>query len=477
MSDRTNEAGQLGWGESGALSAYLLMYRAHGDAKYLDKIIDHFDRVLANRDDARGVKDYRGLSLPAWQSAGHYTCGAVTLNDARGTPVLSVRTAWRPAAKVTVQVLAGASPDTFTLRCARGSSAGEVVDAYDNLSMALSDTRFAPRHLCERFGEINRDGTRLMITAADLRPPGDASAGILAPTGPTPMRPQPYVYAVQTGMILQPIAQFVRRVSESKSLSRNPRYRDKAARYLEAVERALEVFDDEWREDEKTGEGWLVWRRGAPVAFDGADQPHNQYLALGSVMLHVSACASTPELRRKYSDRATKMARTFKNDLKPAENGGFSWTYFWTKGRPYNGWTAADDVSDYQPDFVHGGRRDGYKSVEDTSHAHIDVTFARWAFDAGLRVFDENDMRAFTATYAKNILRGARASERVDGGGKQGTYDNIAAAGVQFARWDVSILDKVKRLYTAGPGSGAPQSRLLGTAWLNLVTHARASEQ
>jgi hypothetical protein len=32
-------------------------------------LIDQFDQVLKNRDSVPVVKDYRGLSLPAWQAA------------------------------------------------------------------------------------------------------------------------------------------------------------------------------------------------------------------------------------------------------------------------------------------------------------------------------------------------------------------------------------------------------------------------
>ena len=43
------------------------MYRATGDTVYLDKLIEQFDRVLANRDDIKSLKDfYRKASLAGW---------------------------------------------------------------------------------------------------------------------------------------------------------------------------------------------------------------------------------------------------------------------------------------------------------------------------------------------------------------------------------------------------------------------------
>ncbi len=62
----------IAWDESYLLRAYLFMYEATGDKQYLDEFTGHADTFLTRRDSVRGVKDYRGLSLPAWRS-GKYT--------------------------------------------------------------------------------------------------------------------------------------------------------------------------------------------------------------------------------------------------------------------------------------------------------------------------------------------------------------------------------------------------------------------
>lgn len=68
-----NDTGNLAWGRSYVLESYLIMYRLTGDNRYLDKFIAGADQALAMRDSVRGVKDYRGLSLPAWRAGGSYT--------------------------------------------------------------------------------------------------------------------------------------------------------------------------------------------------------------------------------------------------------------------------------------------------------------------------------------------------------------------------------------------------------------------
>ncbi|MEP6756326.1 MAG: hypothetical protein ABJA67_12550 [Chthonomonadales bacterium] len=58
------------WGESYLMSAYVTMYRATSDTHFLDKLVDHFDRVLANRDDVRHLKDqFTNQELAGWGSS------------------------------------------------------------------------------------------------------------------------------------------------------------------------------------------------------------------------------------------------------------------------------------------------------------------------------------------------------------------------------------------------------------------------
>lgn len=67
--DANNDDAQLAWGESYVLDAYVTMYEATGDTYFLDKFVTHGKGVLAQRDISRGIKDYRGLSLPAWRNS------------------------------------------------------------------------------------------------------------------------------------------------------------------------------------------------------------------------------------------------------------------------------------------------------------------------------------------------------------------------------------------------------------------------
>jgi hypothetical protein len=462
---RNNETGTLGWGGSYTMQAYLLMYLAHRDTMYLDKLVAHIDAVLAQRDSVRGVTDYRGRSLPAWRAMHDYTCGSVVLKDAQGRDSLEVRTAVRPAGDVAVSVAAGGKPSTFKLIATKNpdtNSEGPVVDIYDDLTLDTAALR-----LHDDFARVNGTpaGARTMLTAWPARggaaPPG---AG-----GPVPLVAGPYVFAVHTGQITYPIAAFVRHVRETPAL--HERYKARADEYLVAVEQALAASDDEWRENEKTGEGWYVWTKGSPAAFDGAELPHNQYLAVGRTMIHLAALPIPS--REKYKAMARKMARTFKNDLTLDQHGGYVWPYFWSKGWGYRGWKESDDVSDYQPMMVHP-KVGGHKNIEDTSHAHLDVDFARLAFENNLGVFDETDMKRFATTFTRNVLTTTRNDRpttfaNVDGTGGRGSADTIAAGWMPMAKWDKRIYESVKDIYAGRtmPKPDKAVALLMGLAYLN----------
>ncbi len=66
-----NEGANLAWGESYVMSGLAAMFRATGHPMYLERLALHIDGVLAVRDDARGVADYRGVSGACWRNTSY----------------------------------------------------------------------------------------------------------------------------------------------------------------------------------------------------------------------------------------------------------------------------------------------------------------------------------------------------------------------------------------------------------------------
>lgn len=441
--DPNDNQGALAWGQSYVLQGLVLAYQAFRDTTYLDHLVDNIDAVLSTRDSERSVTDYRGLSLPAWRGGFPYTAGAVDLVDDEGRPTVQIRSVRTPIAVVTnrkplevdpvvdVEVEVGTAPDSFRL-IVRHHSVG-VDETYDDLTMDPSSPSYVVRRLHDAWP------TALQLTAKDLRE--TPSAGPPPRSGTDHLASQHMHFAVHTGMITFPIASFARVVHETPAL--RSRYGSVARRYVEACEAALAVHDREWQQNDD-GEGWYSSARGMPVPYaDGAEQPANQFLAPGRTTLQLAAITGNPQ----YVDRARRMARAFRNQLALGDNRAYTWHYWLTWGKVYQGWTKEDDVSEYRLSYS------GARQIEDVSHGHIDIDFAVRAFWDDV-VFEGEDMVRMARTFTRNVRAetddgGATVWSNVDGTGARGSlgFELISAGWMPLAVFDHDIFDHVMRVY------------------------------
>jgi MYXO-CTERM domain-containing protein len=70
-----NETAQLAWGESYVLWSLMAMARSTDHPMYVDRMARHLDALLQQRDDARGVADYRGISGACWRNTSYQDKG------------------------------------------------------------------------------------------------------------------------------------------------------------------------------------------------------------------------------------------------------------------------------------------------------------------------------------------------------------------------------------------------------------------
>ncbi|MFI7615392.1 hypothetical protein ACIBP6_29595 [Nonomuraea terrae] len=442
----TNEHGGLAWGQSYALAGFVRMYETYKDTHYLDRVIETVDQMLANRDSERGVTDYKGRSLPAWRAMHPYTLGKVTLNDADGRPALEVRSAVSYADLTTVTVRSGTSEGRFTLEV-RGRTG--TTSTFADLTMDPASPDFAPDRILAAYP------SSMLVTAKAL------GAGVPA-AGSTPLVSQPVVFTVHTGMITWGMASFARVVFGTPTLRSVPKYRAKAEEYLQAVRDAAAAHDDEWRQTDD-GYGYFVWNKGTPLAYDGTEQPTNQFLALGQTYAEIYAATGD----RFYGDRVRALARTFARELKPSPNDAYTWSYWPTFGHTYRGFTKSQEISEFTPSG------NGARQIEDLSHGAIDVEFAVLAFRNQLG-FNGADMvrlaRAYTRNMATTDPQGVPTTTlRVDGTG------GFAAAGqylqaprwMALAPWDEALHPHALSVYVGRDLQVDQGSHLLGVAYLN----------
>ena len=160
---------------------------------------------------------------------------------------------------------------------------------------------------------------------------------------------------------------FARLVQESPELKSHAVLEKKAAQYAKATIRAVAVHDDEWRENDR-GEGWYIARQSAPQWSAGSDMPINQSNVLGLVMVELSRITENPI----YRERATKLARSFKNDMEyVTRDDSYLWSYWLKEGK----------VGSLEP-----------QQPEDLGHAGPNVLFVYWCYKNDI-VFDRTDLQ------------------------------------------------------------------------------------
>ena len=380
----------LAWGESRYLNAYIKMYRVTGDTRWLDKVVDHFDRMLAN------MSDHNGDGIPGWHTD-RYSVSRMRAEALHN----------RGTAKIT--------PEQATVT--NITQAHEAVDAEYSVERTGAD-RFVVRDMTRQ--EVVYDGPYSI--GQDI--PGIAGFSVqldgLPETGDK-FRVQtwgvgPLEYAVHEGMILYPIAQFI----ELALNSQGGRYEEKARFYLRLMEkRILEKQERYWLE--VTPEvGAYRFTESARERFPNRILPHNQYLALGRAFLVLKDVSDHP----LFLKRATQMATHFKRSLKQTGEA-YTWAYW---------------------DWVEAGMPDRSRT-EDTSHGHIDIEFVVEAYRRGV-VFTRADMLRFARTLTDQMWNGSlltpRIGSRVDGQAGEG---NTIRGWVELCRWDSRIWDIYWKLF------------------------------
>ena len=175
----------LAWGESYYLNAYIKMYRVTGDARWLDKVVDHFDRMAAN------MGDHDGDGIAGWQ-ADRYSVSRMRAGELHN--------------RGTARILPGEA------RVTNIQQAHEAVDA-EYIVERTGDDRFTVRQRSGGAPEVVHDGPHVVgepipgIAGFEVKLEGVPEVGArfrVETWGPAPLE-----YAVHEGMILYPVAQFI----------------------------------------------------------------------------------------------------------------------------------------------------------------------------------------------------------------------------------------------------------------------------
>lgn len=201
--------------------------------------------------------------------------------------------------------------------------------------------------------------------------------------------PRDFDSAVHDGVVLTPICRFIDLVRDDPAL--RAVYGEKADGYLKVIESDLiPKWNSCWR-DWQDG-GLLVAQVDDALSYPGISLPHNQYLALGNVLVWLHRITG----KEIYRDKAEKMGRFFKSCLR-LEGDHYEWNYWDATGQWDKPWDKPEE-----------------KRPEDTGHGSLDIGFVVDAVRDGI-VFDENDLNRFANTLLKVMWNGSLTEPTVGG--------------------------------------------------------------
>jgi hypothetical protein len=388
-------SGGLGWGEQGYLRRYMMCYFVTKDTYWLDKVIDHFDRMVGN------LSDHDGDGLLSWQAPG-YSVGLVEVQAQGDVGGLAVAT---PNGDRRVYVGRG----------------GENITGHEYLLEFTSPTgfRFTDTTDGKELGAVEyRDPTTFdLLPGTDLKVTGVGKQGAKFAIKTT--APQPCEYQVHDGMVTYPVAQFIGQVQRRDDL--DPKYREKADAYLKLLD---EHFVKRW---EKTwvevlpDAGLYVFTDNPTQRFPGYSLPHNQYLAPARTCLTLSTLKGYPGAAL-CAERARRMATYFKRNLRLTDKGAYVWNY----------WDPLPNETDVKP------------HIEDIGHGTIDIGFAVAAAHRSL-VFTSEDLDRLARTYVDVMWNGDKGNPRfgarvdTNQSDKGEWWEWIRLAQADFRVWELAL--------------------------------------
>lgn len=448
------DSATLAWGESYMLNSYVDVYEVTRDARWLDRLMTHVDRIIANAGDQDGDgyagwstsryspqellnTDFETISsgdttMPAnwvrWQSDA--TTAHRTTAHAFGSYGLMIESdgaLWRKA----YQRLGTYEPNTiydvkFWAKTNGSAAGGEIyiIDQTTDVILcrtSFTNTAWAALAFTCRTPAAAGHVLQVWLGHQDYRiAGGQAVFDDVSVKGRFP-------YMVHDGMIGTSIARFIRLAHQTPSLA--AQYQAKAAEYRAFLE--TEIVP-RWESSAYIGNTWVssartymqspnfdAFSHAARVANDYL--PYNQSIAYGRMLLLLYQVNG----KSTYLDRARGTGQFLKNGM--TLNGeAYTWKY---------------------------SSRSAAGSAEDTSHANIDIGAARELYESG-NIFTATDMQRITNALTQKMWNGSLTAPVVKKY-VNGTGDNSMSIYLvewaEYAQWAWRIFPIIAEQYrTAG---------------------------
>ncbi len=387
------DSGSLGWGEGGIINNYAAMWEVTGDRYWLQKIADHFQRIMDN------ASDPDGDGFLSW----HTTTYSVALAFAERLHNVSDATISPDRQRIMDRKeTPKATGHTYIIEFPDGPDVFDITDADTQKLVAEGKAYYSGEEIesIEPFsftieGETHQ-GDRFHIRT---------------------IAPIPAEFTVHQGMFIYPVAQFIEAVKTTPELREE--FGEQAETFLDFINTHLFENNEQYWLQMSPEAGAYQFEPKITDRFPNRIMPHNQYLALARAWLVLKDLQGA---HPQMALRARQMAQYFKDSLVYDEdNDAYRWHYW---------------------DWVEYGEAD-HSGWEDTSHGHIDVSFAVEAARRGV-VFTDEDMQRFANTWLDVMWNGdeqdPKMASRVDGS-EPYRFAALLVSWSELSQWDRQVYD------------------------------------
>lgn len=414
----SNATGHFAWDVSLMVRAACLGWRVTREPQFLEHAAAWSRHMIERTDEALGVVDWRGRTVPAWSAGSRYTAGTTAIGTIGGAPIHL-----QAAAEHLSIEQRGESEAVIHVARGDGSTWSSPV-----ASLCAGDENYLPDLLARRSASLS-------VLVRGLPAPVDLT-GIL--TGDHELEPQFAAHLVHTGLIARSL------LATAETLEDAPRTVSSAispAELYEASRRALFVHDADIRT--RFGKSWYITPEDFPGRRLGLDLPHN----------HVAdAATSFLILGRRFDDKGlhnlgASLTQKFVGEIDAYMAGALRhpWFYYPLDSDVFLGVTRDEPMAERTILPVQRG--------EDSSHATLRVrALAEWkALDPNL-VSDEAmsavalAFRRYFMTAKKGIATLRWLPGEADDAPRGGTADSYPGAWGSLAPWDSTIKRRINSM-------------------------------
>ena len=399
-----------GWGFYEALEADVIMFELTNKTKYFERASKTIDNIFKNRDDSRGVLNYKGVSPPTWSCGSRYHFSKYLVRNNENTNVLEIKVygIWAQGKNtgkrvrnedIKISFSEGSKPNTFNIEFE------DPTNLFYNKShiLALRNISvFKGKVLNEELKEFLNESIQIKILKPKMHISAKTITGFNPPSIMETIRAD---YLVGVGILTRPITKFI------KILQTHPAVQDidKANKYIKYLEETFAYHEKAWVSNGKN-QGYYRISPNSPQTPNGVILPWNQQFTYLSAILGLYDVTG----KNVYKDKVVKVLNYFKESALSykIEGNYYKWTYWlWP----------------------------GHNAIESTHYASIDTIFFYDAYNKGL--LDDVFMERITNTWV-NIIKPNHLSDRIDGRIKPHKRRSDLGKVSFLAKWNNIILEK-----------------------------------